>query len=388
MLMAVRLRSVSELNWAMPKILISYRRSDSAAIAGRLCDRLIARYGLESVFLDIDSIPFAIDFRDHVRATLRESDVVLAVVGTRWLGASDEHVRIHDEDDPVRVEIEGALQAGIPLLPVLVDGATMPKAPDLPVSLQRFAFINAAPVETGRDFHQHVDRLIRSLDQILGPKLAAPSTPRATEAAPGNDAGRPPAAAVISTGGLQQALRSPYPWAVAAVIALPFAAAYGALTPPWPPGVEIVTAMLEAVAFVLANHWLRPASRAAINRVIVATSIALAIASCAYMLAASVYIYQVPTTKERWVKGYACSQEAQLIYKDKCPHLGVDELRGAEYEAERLWSVQSIATVKVALVAMWLVAFISVATLIAGMLVHHAQQRNAAARPALEPVPR
>jgi hypothetical protein len=115
----------------MPKILISYRRSDSAAMAGRICDRLIARYGAGSVFLDIDNIPFAIDFRDHVRDTLKHSDVVLAVVGPRWRGAGVGHGRLDDADDPVRVETELAMQAGIPIFPVLVDGATMPPAADL-----------------------------------------------------------------------------------------------------------------------------------------------------------------------------------------------------------------------------------------------------------------
>ena len=202
----------------MPKILISYRRSDSAAMAGRLCDRLIAHYGAESVFLDIDSIPFAIDFRDHVRDTLQQSDVVLAVVGPRWLGAGDGHVRIHDEDDPVRIEIELALQAGIPLLPVLVDGATMPNAPSLPESLGRFAFINAAPVDTGRDFHPHVGRLIQSLDRILGPKVGPLKAPVA--GLPGRNAAPHGAPARVPLSASAW-LRGPYPWAVAGALALP-----------------------------------------------------------------------------------------------------------------------------------------------------------------------
>lgn len=350
----------------MAKILVSYRRSDSAAMAGRICDRLTARYGSDAVFLDIDSIPFAIDFRDHVRDTLRQSDVVIAVVGPRWAGVSDGHVRIQDEDDPVRVEIELTLSAGIPLLPVLVDGAVMPKAAELPDSLKRFAFINAAPVDTGRDFHQHMDRLIGSLDRILGAK--ATSLPPRT-------AGAAPAPLPARTRGFSDALRSPFFWAVLILVALPFAAAYGELTPPWPPRIEIVTAMLEGVALLLAYHWLKETRRAVLNRVIAINAVVLVVASTAYLLAGSIYMYQVPTTKERWVKGYACSADAELLYKQKCPHLGVDELRGAEYEAERLWTVQSIATVKVALVAVWLATFIAVAVLTVGVLLHHALTR-------------
>ena len=71
------------------------------------------------------------------------------------------------------------------------------------------------------------------------------------------------------------------------------------------------------------------------------------------------------------MKGFTCSPEAQMIYKDKCPYLGVDELRGAEYEAERLWTVQSIAVVKVALAALWLIACIALTILISNALVHY-----------------
>ena len=70
----------------MSKIIISYRRSDSAATAGRIYDRLIDRYGEASVFMDVDKIPFGIDFRHHIQEVLRDADVLLAVVGTRWLG--------------------------------------------------------------------------------------------------------------------------------------------------------------------------------------------------------------------------------------------------------------------------------------------------------------
>lgn len=355
----------------MPKIIVSYRRSDSAAMAGRICDRLIARYGADSVFMDIDNIPFAIDFRDHVRDTLKRSDVVLAVVGPRWRGASEGHVRIEDEDDPVRAEIELAITTGVPIFPILVDGAAMPQASELPDSLKRFAFINAAPVDTGRDFHQHIDRLIRSLDQMLGAKAGA-SGPLSPSRVGFADTATKPASSLLDW------LRSPVPWAFAGVIAVPFGAAYGALTPPWPPGIEIATAILQTVAFILSQHRLRLVSTAAINRMIVFAAVLLTLASTAYLFAGSIYVYQTPTTKEHWVKGYACTREAQMVYKDKCPYLGSDELRSAEYEAERLWTVQSIAVVKVALVAIWLIACLALAILISNVLVYYRRGQAAA----------
>jgi len=179
----------------MPKILISYRRSVTAGVAGRIFDRLVARFGHDSIFMDVDHIPFGIDFRDHIRETLLAGDMLLAVVGSRWLGPrAGERARIHDENDPVRVEIETALQHGVTLIPVLVDGAPMPAPDDLPKALGRFSFLNAAPVDTGRDFHQHVDRLIRTIERILAAKTGSQppvvAAPAAASVAPATSSGQ------------------------------------------------------------------------------------------------------------------------------------------------------------------------------------------------------
>jgi TIR domain len=153
----------------MPKIIISYRRSDSDVFAGRIRDRLAGRYGDAAVFMDIDDIPFGIDFRQHIKGALAASDVVIAIIGSRWLGVGKSgNARIQDEADPVRIEVEAALQNGIPVIPVLVGDTKMPKPAQLPETLKDFAFLNAATVDTGRDFHPHMERLLRSIDHILG----------------------------------------------------------------------------------------------------------------------------------------------------------------------------------------------------------------------------
>jgi TIR domain len=72
----------------MAKITISYRRDDSMDITGRIFDRLTSRYGRETVFRDIDSIPPGLDFREHIRASIEDSDVLMVVVGPRWMGGS------------------------------------------------------------------------------------------------------------------------------------------------------------------------------------------------------------------------------------------------------------------------------------------------------------
>ena len=154
----------------MSKIIISYRRADSAAISGRIFDRLAGHYGEDAVFMDVDKIPFGTDFRDHIRKVLAGGDILLAVIGPSWLGkASDGTSRIKDEADPVRVEIESALRQKTRIIPVLVDGASMPSVADLPDPLRDLAYLNAAPIDVGRDFRARLHRTrVLSRRRILG----------------------------------------------------------------------------------------------------------------------------------------------------------------------------------------------------------------------------
>ena len=124
----------------MAKIAISYRRTDSD-VTGRIFDRIVQRYGKDSVFRDIDNIPFGIDFRKVVQDALRGTDVLIAIVGPNWRGTRKRgSARINDENDLVRIEVETALQRDIPVIPALVGGAMMPKPSDLPDSLRDFSF--------------------------------------------------------------------------------------------------------------------------------------------------------------------------------------------------------------------------------------------------------
>jgi hypothetical protein len=148
------------------KIILSYRRTDSAGIAGRIFDRFVGHFGADGVFMDIDNIPFGIDYREHIKTELENSDVVLVIMGLRWLNDGGVR-RIDSEKDLVRIEIETALARGIPVIPVLVDGATMPLLEELPDSLRDLVFRNAATVDSGRDFNMHIDRLIRSISRLV-----------------------------------------------------------------------------------------------------------------------------------------------------------------------------------------------------------------------------
>jgi hypothetical protein len=175
----------------MPKLAISYRRSDSSAITGRIFDRLAAHYGKESVFMDIDNIPFGTNFRTHIQAVLRETEILIVVIGPRWLGTDAAGTaRMSQESDPVRAEVEAALARNMPVIPVLVDGAKMPSSAELPASFNEFASLNAAEVATGRDFHPHLDRLIRAIDRTAQVR-AIPGSPPAGAARAGIAAAAP-----------------------------------------------------------------------------------------------------------------------------------------------------------------------------------------------------
>jgi hypothetical protein len=174
----------------MSKISISYRRRDSDAITGRIFDRLVAHYGSEAVFRDIDNIPPGVDFRRYIGDALNSTDVLLAIVGPQWLGKAEGRSRIAEATDLVRIEIEAALKKDIPVVPVLVGNAVMPDASELPDGLKDFVFRNAVKVDALEDFEDHIKRLIRSLDRLLAalPRPAPGAAPVPPPQAPDRDA--------------------------------------------------------------------------------------------------------------------------------------------------------------------------------------------------------
>lgn len=161
-------------NRPMSKLLISYRRADTAAIAGRIRDRLALHFGEDRIFMDIDAIPIGVDFRTHLGRAVESADAVLVLIGDDWAGVRpDGSTRIKEDQDPIRMEVESALQMKRLVIPVLIDRAVMPAERDLPPGMSAFAFINAAHVDSGRDFNAHMERLIRALENSIGPAKAA-----------------------------------------------------------------------------------------------------------------------------------------------------------------------------------------------------------------------
>lgn len=155
---------------------MSYRRADTRTISGRLYDRLEIAFGSENVFKDVDDIPLGHDFRQVLEREISKCDVLLAIIGREWASAADgqNHRRIDDEDDFVRIEIEAALRRdNVLVIPVLVEGATMPSPNDLPGTLREMAFRHAAILRDDPDFRRDVERLIAQIQAFVDQKHGA-----------------------------------------------------------------------------------------------------------------------------------------------------------------------------------------------------------------------
>jgi hypothetical protein len=150
---------------AQGRVFISYRRQETAYPAGWLYDRLAERY---QVFKDVDSIELGDDFVDSIAVAVGSCDVLLALIGDELVTIADYdgRRRLENPDDFVRLEIEAALTRKVRVIPILVDGATMPRADELPPSLARLAHRQALELSPAR-FDYDTSRLLKVLDRAL-----------------------------------------------------------------------------------------------------------------------------------------------------------------------------------------------------------------------------
>lgn len=155
------------------KVFIGYRRDDARGTAGRIYDRLADHYGERRVFRDVDAVAKGADFVETVEQAVAASDAMLVVIGPDWARITDEagRRRLDDPSDYVRVEVErGLARTDLKVIPVLVSGASVPKAEELPLSLTPLVHRNGVEIRETR-FDADVDHLI---DEIGGrPRLAA-----------------------------------------------------------------------------------------------------------------------------------------------------------------------------------------------------------------------
>ncbi|MDF2741021.1 MAG: hypothetical protein K0S88_2389 [Actinomycetia bacterium] len=175
------------------RIFISYRREDTDFPAGWLYERLADHFDGGQVFKDVDSIQLGDDFVEVITNAVGSCDVLLAVIGDRWLTITDEDGkrRLDNSDDFVRLEIEAALAREIRVIPILVDGARIPRAEELPASLVRLARRQALELSPTR-FDADTSRLLTVLDRTLV-EVRAQTTAKNVPGIIGPPAGPPPA---------------------------------------------------------------------------------------------------------------------------------------------------------------------------------------------------
>ena len=154
----------------MPKIFINYRREDAAGYAGRVFDRLEGEFGQHNVFIDVDALQPGDDFINAINGRLGQCDVMLAIIGPRWVSITDAggRARLEDESDFVRIELQTAIERGIRIIPILVDRASMPRLPDVPESLRPLLRRQSTELSDTR-WNYDLARLVDKIKEITDP---------------------------------------------------------------------------------------------------------------------------------------------------------------------------------------------------------------------------
>lgn len=148
---------------ASARVFVSYRRDDSRHVAARIADHLRWAREIRTVFFDTRSIPPGSSFGARIEGALEHATHTLVIIGPRWLAVEPGQPlpRVFDEDDLVRREVACALRRGGEVIPVLVDGAAMPEARELPDSIRDLAMRNAYVVHGDRSFEDDLRPLLR-----------------------------------------------------------------------------------------------------------------------------------------------------------------------------------------------------------------------------------
>jgi len=148
------------------KLFVNYRRADEAQFVETLWTHFIYRYQRDNVFMDFDTLPPFADFANFIRQTVRECDVVVAIIGPRWLDLLKEKEK-HGEPDYVRIELEEALKHGKVIAPILIQGAHVPPTADIPVELRPIFAVHLPEIRAGRDLVNNVGWIMDAFEKAL-----------------------------------------------------------------------------------------------------------------------------------------------------------------------------------------------------------------------------
>lgn len=169
--------SVRRVRGIIVRVFISYRRDDSRAATVWIYRALANELGADQIFYDLDTIPIGVNFKTYIENAVSSCGIMLVIIGKTWTNATGEdgERRLDDPGDFVRIEVESGLEQELRMIPVLIDGAAMPKARDLPPKMQDLVYRNGLEIDFARDLDAHLDRLLRAVVSIrTNPPSAAP----------------------------------------------------------------------------------------------------------------------------------------------------------------------------------------------------------------------
>ncbi len=148
-------------------IFLSYRRDDSRGYTNAIYTLLELHFPTDSIFMDVDTLIPGSDFVQSLQDAVENCDIFLAVIGSRWENIEDKEGRrrLDNPEDFVRIEVAHALKRGIPVIPVLVDGAQMPSSDTLPDNLKELARRHAFSI--GDHMRSDMQRLIKVLERTF-----------------------------------------------------------------------------------------------------------------------------------------------------------------------------------------------------------------------------
>lgn len=153
--------------YATHKIFMAYRQADDPGSVGRLFERLSADFGRWQLFLDIYSLRPGEDYTKQLDVALSRAELLIVVVGNNWLvPGRDGKPRIGALDDTHRHELATAIQRGIPILPITIEGARMPASEDLPEDIAAFSKQQALAI-SHRHWHEDAQRLFETVYRLL-----------------------------------------------------------------------------------------------------------------------------------------------------------------------------------------------------------------------------
>ena len=176
-------------------------------------------------------------------------------------------------------------------------------------------------------------------------------------------------------------------WVTTTSILLPLAADQVNLTPPWPKGIVLLTAIWQMLAIVVTFQFSHRLSRRSANRAIISAALLMVAFSVVYLGALSKLTFEGGAARERLVKGFACTEEALRLekYSKQCPFLS-DRLINSAESTEQLWTPESITSSRVLLLFLWLLTYIPIAICFALFTTFQSQQRTrVAVRPPTKP---